>query len=54
MYTQVLNTYMWVLKAGALIGMREGLESVRTVSRLEGGGVEGECNSIESETIGEG
>ena len=54
MYTQVLNAYTWVSKAGASIGVHEGLESVRAVLRLEGGGVEGECNSLESETIGEG
>ena len=53
-YTQVLNAYTWVSKAGASIGVHEGLERVRAVSRLEGGGVEGECNSLESETIGEG
>jgi hypothetical protein len=48
---QVLNAYTWVSRVGELIGVREGLESARAV---EGGCVEGECNSIESATIGEG
>ena len=44
MYAQVLDAYMWVLRVGESIGVREGFESARAV---EGGGVEGECNNIE-------
>ena len=48
---QVLNAYMWVSRVGESIGMCEGLESACAV---KGGCVEGECNSIESATIGKG
>ena len=48
MYAQVLNAYTWVSRVGELIGVREGFESARAV---EGGGVEGKCNSIECQLL---
>jgi hypothetical protein len=47
-YAQVLNACAWVSRVGESIGVREGFESARAV---EGGGVEGKCNSTECQQL---